>query len=68
MENALGKIWELDYNNSDLQEEVNEATKDLETLELKTHRNKNPGVAINVMLKKMAAERIYTNEEIKAYA
>ena len=68
LENALGKIWELDYNNLDLQEEVEEATKDLETLEYKTYGNKNPGVAVNGMLKKMAAERVYTTEDIQSYA
>ena len=50
-----------------MKEEIYEAEKDMDALEDKK-KTKNPGVAVRHMLNKMAAERVYTQEEIDAYA
>ena len=67
LEKALHQIDSLDHNNVEMKIEVDDIEKDLELLEEKK-KGKNPGVAVNTMLKKMAAEPLYTNEEMAAYA
>lgn len=67
LERALEKIDSLHFNNVEIKEELDDAEKDLETLEEKK-KTKNPGVAVKHMLSKMAAEHVYTQEEMDAYA
>ena len=67
LEKALGQIESLNNNNLEMKQEVEDIEKDLERLDEKK-KIKNPGVAVNTMLKKMAAEPTYTTEEMYAYA
>ena len=67
LEKALNQINSLDNNNFEMKQEVEDIEKDLEQLNEKK-KGKNPGVAVNTMLKKMAAEQLYTNEDMANYA
>ena len=47
--------------------EVETIVKELEALEEK-NKDKKPCVAVNQLLKKMSAEPVYSNDELKEYA
>ena len=53
LEKALGQIESLDKTTEEIKHEVEDAEKDLEKLDEKKKGKKNPGVAVNNMLKKL---------------
>ena len=67
LEKAMARIDSLDDNNAEMKLEAEDVEKDLQYFDDKI-KGKNPGVAVGTMLKKMAAEHIYTNEDMYAYA